>query len=144
MMDVPVELRESHFEYDSIGRMIWVDTIYIAADAMTYAICVTRDGQIRKFKIDDLYVCEDAKPRILLDPSKLQAAMAKRGIGGKALMGMSGAFDRQSGVGMSVERIPAEQAGNLGLRFNGPGKLFGVYTEISNKDIENGEDKKET
>jgi hypothetical protein len=89
--------------------MLWVDTVY--TEYGSSAICVKKDGAIVSHSIDDLEVCPDSKQRILLDPEKLQQALAQR-LGGINVSGM-----RRSS-GMNVERISPDQLGRQGYRIS--------------------------
>lgn len=135
MTDMPVLLKSESYcslrtdreETESSERMIWVDTVFISNSNAVFAICVHKDGSVSQHKIEDIEVCEDAKPRILLDPEKLQKALRER------MGGQSVAMPGMTMQGVTRQRIPAEQ-----LRpgtFNYPGKVS-AKEEIDDKEKE--------
>ena len=127
MPDIPVQDKNKPDK-----RLIWVDTVYIDRHDQVFAIVVSEDGSVKTVPVDDLVVCEDAKPMLLLHPEKLQEALRKR-MGTQQVMMSPGGMQMQ---GMSVQRIPAEQI-RPGM-FSYPGNKPPVA-----KDASDGEEERE-
>ena len=120
-MDIPVTKKETEGGDMRLGgpeRMIWVDTTHSSNEAI--AVCVTKFGKIKTFRVDDLYVCEDSKPRILLDPARLQAVLKQRMGSNKVVMPGPGGMQMKD---VTVEKISADKL-KPGL-FNFPGAQTG-------------------
>lgn len=117
-MDIPVTCAVRYGD----EKLIWVDTVFDPRLSTAIAVCVRNNGQVASIDVGTLEVCEDSKPRLLLNPERLQRALAQR-LGNNPLMTGPGGIQMAN---LSVQKIsPAEQEGKLGYRFTGSPETTG-------------------